>query len=349
MSSGYKVAGVDLDSILASWHTGWPQAALTKCQVNGADFNGRYATLGTGSAPSATGIKVNGTDLAAIFAALGSTNVQVLTQPASVTGSSAAGVPSGTVTSVTTTCAGTKGGGGYTYTWHLATGSGVSFTAGTSATTAVTGTVNQNSTNSGTMFCTISDGVTSVNTNTVNWSLTNTSSFTPSTVTHTSGSGTETVPAGASNVVIESKGGGAGPSTTGFSDTYANGGPGAGYCRSSYACSGGQTLAYVVGAAGGTNVNNNGTPGGDSTVSSGTLTITTMTAHGGPGASAGGPGGTASGGNQANATGGNGVNGGAGAPSGSAGVNFDTGNTFGHGADFNGVNATGGFVCFRYT
>lgn len=352
MTAGYKVAGVDLDSILAPWHTGWPQASLTKYQVNGADFNGRYATLAAGSAPSATGIKVGGTDLSAIFAALGTTNVQVGTQPSAVSGSAAAGIPSGTVTSNTTTVAGSKGGGTYSYICVvvITVGSGVTATAPSSATSGVTGNIPQGTTYSGTMHWNISDGVTSINTNSVAWSLTNTSTFTPSTVTHTTaGSGTETVPAGATNVVIEVKGGGAGSSATGFTQAYACGGGGAGYCRSSYACSGGQTIAYTVGQAGSTNLNQNGIQGGDSTASSGTLTITTMTGQGGNGATNNGTGGTGSGGNQANATGANGVDGGAGGASGAAGVNFDTGNAFGHGGTFNGTNVTGGFVCFRYT
>lgn len=174
-ASGYKVNGTDLDSIFAPWHTGWPQAAATGIKVNGVDLDSRYAPLSTGSAvSSATGYKVNGVDLKAIFAAFGSTGVQVATQPSAVSGSAAAGNPSGTVTSNSTSTAGTKGGGSYTYTWHIASGSGGSFTSPSGATTAMTGTVNAGVTDSGTMYCTISDGVTSVNTNTVGWSLHNT-------------------------------------------------------------------------------------------------------------------------------------------------------------------------------
>lgn len=176
MTSGYQKGGTDLDSIFAAWHTGWPQAAVTGYKVGGADLNARYAPLSTGTAAAATGYEKGGADLNTIFAAAGTTGVQVATQPSAVTGSAAAGNPSGTVTSNATTCAGTKGEGSYTFTWHIASGSGVIFTAGSSATTAVTGTVNAGATISGTMFCTISDGVTSVNTSTVGWSLTNTTS-----------------------------------------------------------------------------------------------------------------------------------------------------------------------------
>jgi hypothetical protein len=166
---------------------------------------------------------------------------------------------------------------------------------------------------------------------------------------YTSGSGTETVPAGYNNVVIEVKGGGAGSSATGNTLSYGCGGGGGGYCRTAMAVTGGGTFNYSVGTHGSTNLNSNGTPGGASSVSSGTLSLTTMTANGGGGASASGIGGTASGGNQANATGANGIDNGAGGASGSAGVYFDTGNTYGHGGDYNGSNASAGFVTFYYT
>lgn len=176
MASGFQAFGVDLDSVFAPWHSGWPQAAATDfLDIAGADLNTRYAPLSTGSAASPTNFEVpGGADLNTIFAAFGSTNVIVATQPGNVSGSTAAGNPSGTVTSGSTTCAGSKGGGSYTYTWHFASGSGATFTNPNGATTAVTGTVPSASSISGTMYCTISDGVTSVNTNTVTWSLTNT-------------------------------------------------------------------------------------------------------------------------------------------------------------------------------
>lgn len=165
---------------------------------------------------------------------------------------------------------------------------------------------------------------------------------------YTSGSGTETVPSGGyTQVVIEVKGGGAGPSQTGFTDAYANGGGGGGYSRSVYSVTAGQTINYSVGSVGGTNLNSNGTQGGASSVTSGTLSITAMTANGGLGAANNGVGGTASGGNQANITGASGTNGGPGGAS-TAGVYFDTANVYGHGAAYNG-SGTGGCVSFRYS
>lgn len=175
MASGFKFKGADLDSVFAPLHAGWPQASATDFEIGGADVNTRYAPLVTGAAAPATDFKTTGgEDLNQVFAAFGTTGVAVQTQPGNVVGVAAAGNPSGTVTSGVTTCAGTKGKGAYTYTWHIASGSGVTFTAPNSATTAVTGTVPSASTIAGTMYCTISDGTTSVNTNTVSWSLQNT-------------------------------------------------------------------------------------------------------------------------------------------------------------------------------
>lgn len=175
MASGYAKGGADLDSIFAAWHTGWPQAAATDFDVADTDLSARYAPLSTGTAAAATIYKIaSGADLNTIFAAYGTTSVVVATQPSAVSGASAAGNPSGTVTSNSTSCAGSKGKGNYTYTWHFASGSGVTFTNPSGASTAVTGTVDAASTVSGTMYCTISDGVTSINTNTVAWSLQNT-------------------------------------------------------------------------------------------------------------------------------------------------------------------------------
>lgn len=176
--------------------------------------------------------------------------------------------------------------------------------------------------------------------------------FSPTTHAYTSGSGSDTIPTGASQVVIEVKAGGGGSSATGFTSSYACGGGGAGYSRSVISltpANWGQTIAYQVGLGGATNLNNNGVQGGNSTVSSGTFALATITANGGSGAGGNGAGGTASGGNQVNDTGASGVNGGIGGASGSAGQYFDTGNAYGHGGDFNGSNVTNGFVSFRYT
>jgi hypothetical protein len=163
------------------------------------------------------------------------------------------------------------------------------------------------------------------------------------------GPGTETIPSGYAFVAIENKGGGAGNSAPGHTAGYASGGGGAGYSRSVYPLTSsnwGQTINYSVGQGGGTNLNNNGTPGVASSVSAGSFAMTTMTANGGA-ASSGGAGGTASGGNQVNATGANGVNGGSGGAS-TAGEYFDSGNTYGRGADYNVANNTHGFVSFYY-
>ena len=135
-------------------------------------------------------------------------------------------------------------------------------------------------------------------------------------VTHSyaSGTGTETVPAGVTTLVLEvwsgSGGGGAGFGTIGLSNN-AGGGGGAGgsYSRSTLPVSGhaGENMTYTVGAAG-----TAGVAGGNSTVVAGTFAMTTMTANGGnPGTAAtssilpgnGGAGGTATGGTVVNTTG----------------------------------------------
>jgi hypothetical protein len=137
-------------------------------------------------------------------------------------------------------------------------------------------------------------------------------------------SAVETVPTGASNVLIEVWGI-SGPGGGGGDDGVHNGiggggGAAGGYCRSSYACAGGQTINYIIGDAWGVTTAdvsgpppNSGNSFRKSIVSSGTLTVTTMTALSGgggaagpdpgPGTGVGGTGGTASGGNVANTTG----------------------------------------------
>lgn len=168
--------------------------------------------------------------------------------------------------------------------------------------------------------------------------------FTPTIVIHTTGSGaTETIPAGASNVVIEVWAGGATGGTAGASLGGDGGGAG-GYARTSVACSGLQTLTYTVGAA-----------DANSSCSSGTLTITTMTCNKGTVTA----GGTATGGTQANTTGGNGTShvggtGGTGA-TGTSGNQAGDGSPYGKGGDGgtapNGTGNPGqtGAVVFSYT
>jgi hypothetical protein len=122
------------------------------------------------------------------------------------------------------------------------------------------------------------------------------SNFSPTNVVRTSGTGaTETVPSGAVSVRIRAYGGGGGGGTN---INYSGGGGGGGFVEATYSCSGGQTLTYTVGgqvAAG------NG--GAASTVTSGTLSITSISAGGGGAGSGsnfapgiGGAGGAASGG-----------------------------------------------------
>ena len=178
-------------------------------------------------------------------------------------------------------------------------------------------------------------------------------SFTPVTRTYTTGTGaTETAPTGATNVIIAAWGGGAG-GHRGFTvmcvDEAGTGGGSGGYSESSYAISGGQTLVYTVGIAGvGGTTANNFTAGGNTSVTSGTKSITTMTANGG---GRGAPGGTASGGTTINTTGGTATE----PPMpGNAvvGWNSNTGGLGGEGgvgAGSPGLNGDTGKVIFYYT
>lgn len=177
----------------------------------------------------------------------------------------------------------------------------------------------------------------------------------PTLVTHTSaGSGTETIPTGAVNCVIEVWGGtGNGGSGTGSGCAAhgGGGGGGGGYSRTSLAVTGGSTFAYTVGAA-----------LGNSSVSSGTQTVSTLTGNGGAtgtsgGLGTGGAGGSASGGTAANTTGNAGGTGGAGNPGGAgalpiSGINT-TGTAGGHGgstaANTDQTNGSAGVVAFYYT
>jgi hypothetical protein len=172
MPSGYVVGVTDLDSIFAPLHPGWPQASAVGYAVAGSDLNSRYAPLSTGGAAAATGYKDGPTDLNAIFAALGSTNVQVGVQPSNVSGIAAAGRPSGTVTSAAASCAGAKGSGTYTYAWHT---TGCTANSPISQSTTFSATVGAASTDNASAFCTISDGVTLINTITISVTLQNTS------------------------------------------------------------------------------------------------------------------------------------------------------------------------------
>jgi hypothetical protein len=118
-----------------------------------------------------------------------------------------------------------------------------------------------------------------------------TAAFSPVTRTYTAPtSGTvETAPAGCANVVIECYGAAVG------GIFLATGG--GGYCKSTYACTGGKTINYTIGDV-------NGAGGTATGATSGTLAITAMVANTG-GAAVATNGGTASGGNVTNTTGGN--------------------------------------------
>lgn len=111
--------------------------------------------------------------------------------------------------------------------------------------------------------------------------------------TYTTGSGaTETVPAGAVSVTIETWG----PGGDGAVNVSPNGGAGSGgYCASAgIACSAGQTLTYTVGVHAST----------ATSVSSGTLTIATMqNTSGGNGLNGTSSGGSATGGTSVNTNG----------------------------------------------
>jgi hypothetical protein len=188
----------------------------------------------------------------------------------------------------------------------------------------------------------------------------------------TPGSGTETIPAGYTNVLIEvwaASGAGGAHFGSGCITAGGGGAGSGGYSQSTYVVTGagGQTIDYFIGAAG-TVAAPNGSAGGNSTLSSGTFAVTAITAVGGSGGTAatsltvpgtGGAAGSATGGNvlnlsgnagangQTNSGGGNGGAGGAGIP----GIN-DGGAAGGRGGGvmFSGRTGGGnGIVVFSYT
>lgn len=160
-------------------------------------------------------------------------------------------------------------------------------------------------------------------------------------VYQTPGSFTETIPTGYTTLTLEVWGGSGGGGTgvnSGLNGSGGGGGGSSGYVRSQIAVTGlgGSTLNFTVGAAGAAGVN-----GGNSTASSGTLVIATMTASGGVKggnavsqvtAGAGGAGGAATGGVTVNTPG----------NSGSAGIN-SAGGGGGGGGGFGipGINGGG--------
>src|ERR1700690_1030259 len=149
----------------------------------------------------------------------------------------------------------------------------------------------------------------------------------PGVHTYTSGSGTEVIPSSVNTLVIEAWGGsgGGGYGFVVYGTQYSGGGGGAGgYAKTTISVTGhgGATMTYVVGTAG--KFASSG--GGQSSVTAGTFTMTTMLAGGGlVGLSSygtgpsGGPGGSASGGTDVDQAGGSGAPGGAGVGMGAPG------------------------------
>jgi hypothetical protein len=184
---------------------------------------------------------------------------------------------------------------------------------------------------------------------TVNQLNTGTASGTALHTYTTPGSFVETIPAGFTTVLIEawgaSAGGGGGAGTPPSPPLGAGGGGGGSgaYVRSSYPVAGlgGQTLAFTVGGLGsGGILGTDGTVGGDTTIVSGTMTITSIDAGGGqPGlhapnsvtAGSAGAGGTAIGGTLINSNG----------NSGSPGVRNSTGQGGRGGPGIPGINNGG--------
>lgn len=158
--------------------------------------------------------------------------------------------------------------------------------------------------------------------------------FDPVTRTYTTGTGaTETVPAGASQVLITMHGGGSSGAFRNQSTPGANGGGGAAYLAKTIAVTGGNTMTYTVGAGGAVRTTlgqNSGTASQVSgTVFGGSLTLV---AGGGSGLN----GGTASGGDT-NTNGDGGVTGEPGVSNGAGGSAAPPGG--GSGGSANGGNA----------
>jgi hypothetical protein len=171
---------------------------------------------------------------------------------------------------------------------------------------------------------------------------------------NTAGTFTETIPSGASQVVIEvwgaSGGGGGGQSAT-KPFTSGGGGGSGGYSRRTIAISSGnwgKTIHTVIGASGG-----DASAGAASTLSSGTFTMTTQNANGGGGGGTnggGGAGGTSSGGTT-NTSGNVGGPGGGGSGAGGAGIVGinGTGGSGGTGNFNSGSVGATGLAIFKYT
>jgi hypothetical protein len=254
----------------------------------------------------------------------------------------------------TCTVSASGGSGSYTYAWTWsAGGANLTINSPSAATTSFTGSGMVNGTNySGTAQCIVTDGYGQTATVTVSVAIDCEANIQH--IYNGPNAGTETIPPGATTVIIESQAGGApgGEGNTTFGTAGGGGGAG-GYCRSSYSVTPGNTLNYSAGG-----------PTAGSSVSSGTQSITTMTANtgtagtnanGSGAAGHGGPGGSASGGNQANVTGGTGVDGSGTAAGGipPAGIYVNTDQSKGTGGqgNFNTTVLLGvaGVISFYYT
>ena len=189
------------------------------------------------------------------------------------------------------------------------------------------------------------------------------SSFAPLLHAYTTGSGTETIPTGATNLTIEVWGGGGGGGGGNTSVNFGDAGGTGAYTTALFAVSthAGQTIAYSVGAqgAGGVSSTGAGSAGGNSTASTGTFTLSTITARGGAGgAMQGGGSGSGTGGTYTNAnpgaTGSTGIT-----PTGRLGSTGISGSISGDGSPHGGSGSGGtngsggagtpGAVVFYYT
>jgi hypothetical protein len=178
--------------------------------------------------------------------------------------------------------------------------------------------------------------------------------------TYVSGSGTETVPSGASYVTIYAWGGG-GSGASKFAGTgAAEGGGGGAFCVSTgLAVTAGQTFTYAVGAGGaGVAGPASGNSGGASTVTGTSVSITAGGGQGGQLGVSGGTGGAATGGTTTNnagqagqtaATGGNGGNNGNGTGGGNPGGGAPGGGSQGYAGGLTSPNGGAGQITFNYS
>lgn len=72
MPAGFRVNGVDLDSLLEPWQAGDGNAAATGLRVDGVDINQRYAPASAGTGyTGTTNFRQNGVEMASRFCGLG--------------------------------------------------------------------------------------------------------------------------------------------------------------------------------------------------------------------------------------------------------------------------------------